>query len=378
MPNSFVHDVAQQLKNVFVMLVVSVVLGVLMQFIGSTFGDLQTTFFNSHETAIASYLIRAEDIDVTMEDVGGLESAKDELYYSMLLPLKHPKIFFSNRGPLQSTRGFLLCGPPGTGKTMLMKAVAKTCGCHFLCPNSSILESKYYGESSKYLTACFTLAQKKSPCIIFIDEIDSIFRSRSDDESPASYTLKCEFLALCDGLRTKSSDAVVVVGATNMPDSLDDALKRRLPNVLSLDLPTASDRVTIVRRLCKDEHDATSFENFSKVDADATDGMSGSDLAEVYKTASRLRLRRTLAADESKLLQMSDGRLPPILGDDWKAALESMRRGKALMKTRYAARSDTSALLKALQTMSSNANNPALAKEVTTEKNVLDKEEKRI
>ena len=225
--------VAKKVLSVVVWAVVSLVFSYLLTSAEGWLGHTGA----AHEAAVDGCVVKPVDIDVTLADVGGLDAIKEELYYSLLLPLKYPKLFFRARGPLSTSKGVLLTGPPGCGKTMLMKAVAKTCGCAFLCPTLATLQNKYYGESQKLLAALFAVAKKRAPCIVFLDEIDSVFRTRGEDDSGCDYTLKTEFLSLMDGLRTKSEDAIVVVGATNNPDALDPALKRELPTVLTIDLP---------------------------------------------------------------------------------------------------------------------------------------------
>jgi SpoVK/Ycf46/Vps4 family AAA+-type ATPase len=304
------ESLVQRLVHLVVWFVLSAVISYALGALGPG-GELGG---GQHEAQIRASLVDPREIDVTLADVGGLEAAKQEIYYSLLLPLKNPHIFFRPKGPFASSKGVLLTGPPGCGKTMLMRAVAKECGCAFLSPQLSTLQSKYYGETQKILKAMFDVARANAPCILFIDEIDSAFRSRSSEDAGCEYALKSEFLLLMDGLRTRADDAVVVVGATNHPDALDDALRRRLPVVIEVAPPAPAERRRIAALLCADEPRA-SLANFDALDAKATDGFSGSDLAELYRSASRARLRRTLQGGD-RLPKT----LPALNTSDWRDA----------------------------------------------------------
>lgn len=302
---------------------------------------------SAHEAAVAACIVQPKDIDVTLSDVGGLDKIKDEIYYSLLLPLRFPKCFFRPRGPFATTKGLLLTGPPGCGKTMLMKAVAKSCGCTFLCPTLATLQNKYYGESQKLLAAMFTVARKQAPCILFLDEVDSAFRTRSDDDSGCDYTLKTEFLSLMDGLRTKSDDAVVVVGATNNPNALDPALKRRMPTVLHIGLPTDAERRKIVALACRDEPDASkSVAAFSDEANASLSGCSGSDLVEVYRTASRIRLRSAIESKGQDALRA----LPALTTEHWDEAVSKHVESKKAASVQHcSSKSRATQLLDALR-----------------------------
>lgn len=341
-------DVGKKLIGVIVWTVISLVLSYVFSAVstGSIEAWLTGGRASTHESAVAGCVVLPKDIDVTLSDVGGLDAIKDELYYSLLLPLRYPKLFFRARGPFASTKGVLLSGPPGCGKTMLMKAVAKTCGCAFLAPTLATLQNKYYGESQKLLAALFAVAKSKAPCIVFLDEVDSVFRTRSDDDSGCDYTLKTEFLSLMDGLRTKGDEAIVVVGATNNPDALDPALKRRLPTVLTIGLPTAAERRKIVALACREEPEpARSAAAFGEEASALLEGCSGSDLVEVYKAASRLRLQELVRRGGALEL----AKLPPLTTEQWAAAAQRLRESKHAASVKHCtAKSKVSELVEAL------------------------------
>lgn len=333
----FSHSgLGKKLLSLVAWIIVSLVVSVLLNAVAPNVDSI----LNVHESSVATSVVRPESIDVSLKDVGGLQKVKDELYLSLLLPLRYPEVFFRQRGPLSSTKGILLTGPPGCGKTMIAKAVAKTCGCTFVCPSLATLQSKYFGESPKLLTAMFAVARKSAPCILFFDEIDSAFRTRSEDDAGCEYTLKTEFLTLLDGLKTDASDAVVVVGATNNPSALDPALLRRMPNVIEIGLPTKDERTQIVKLLCQSEPNAArcvqAYDALEKQGTHDTEGMSGSDLAELYKSASRLRLREVFVdadASSAAITRLAE-RLPPLLLRHWQGAHEKLRGcKKATQKT---------------------------------------------
>ena len=142
------------------------------------------------------------------------------------MPAVRPDLFTGLRRP---QRGLLLFGPPGTGKTMIAKAVASECKSTFFNISAASLTSKWVGESEKTVRSLFKLAYKKQPSIIFIDEIDSILSKGSDNDNEAAKRLKTEFLIQFDGLGSNADARLLVITATNRPMDLDDALLRRLP-----------------------------------------------------------------------------------------------------------------------------------------------------
>ena len=326
MDASALKGVGGKLVAFVVWTVISLALSYVAQMVASSQGVADA--MAPHEKAVEACVIAPESIEVTLGDVGGLETIKEELHYSLLLPLRHPSLFFrAKAGPFSASRGLLLAGPPGCGKTMLMKAVAKTCGCCFLCPTLATLQSKYYGESQKMLAAMFAVARRRAPCILFLDEIDAAFRARSEEDASCDYTLKTEFLSLMDGMRTRGDEAVVVVGATNNPDALDPALKRRLPTVIRVSPPEEGERRQIAALACRYEPKAEgSAKAFSKLEGKETEGMSGSDLAEVYRCASRRRLRAALRKGaRPDALEQS---LPALSEEDWRKGVEQCRSAK--------------------------------------------------
>ncbi|KAK3194974.1 hypothetical protein Dsin_026284 [Dipteronia sinensis] len=168
---------------------------------------------------------------VKWEDVAGLEKAKQTLMEMVILPTKRRDLFTGLRRP---ARGLLLFGPPGNGKTMLAKAVASESQATFFNVSASSLTSKWVGEAEKLVRTLFMVATSRQPSVIFIDEIDSIMSIRLANENDASRRLKSEFLIQFDGVTSNPNDLVIVMGATNKPQELDDAVLRRLVSMLLL------------------------------------------------------------------------------------------------------------------------------------------------
>ncbi len=159
---------------------------------------------------------------VSYEDIGGLKEEIDSIREMVELPMKHPEVF--QRLGVGAPKGVLLTGPPGTGKTLLAKAVANETDSSFFSIAGPEIVSKYYGESEKQIREIFEKAQKNSPAIIFIDEIDSIAPKRGDGTDQTEKRIVAQLLTLMDGL--KSRGQIVVMAATNRPEDIDSALRR--------------------------------------------------------------------------------------------------------------------------------------------------------
>ncbi|KFK30845.1 hypothetical protein AALP_AA6G033000, partial [Arabis alpina] len=201
---------------------------------------------NEFEKKLLSDVIPPSDIGVSFDDIGALENVKDTLKELVMLPLQRPELF--DKGQLtKPTKGILLFGPPGTGKTMLAKAVATEAGANFINISMSSITSKWFGEGEKYVKAVFSLASKIAPSVIFVDEVDSMLgRRENPGEHEAMRKMKNEFMINWDGLRTKDRERVLVLAATNRPFDLDEAVIRRLPRRLMVNLPDATNRSKIL------------------------------------------------------------------------------------------------------------------------------------
>lgn len=190
--------------------------------------------------------IKEEEVpEVTYEDVGGLKSELKKIREMVELPLKHPEIF--ERLGIEAPKGVLLHGPPGTGKTLLAKAVANESNSHFILINGPEIMSKFYGQSEENLRNKFEEAEKNAPAIVFIDEIDAIAPKREEVKGEVEKRVVAQLLGLMDGL--KSRGKVVVIAATNVPNSIDPALRRpgRFDRELEIGVPSKRGRLKVLK-----------------------------------------------------------------------------------------------------------------------------------
>jgi transitional endoplasmic reticulum ATPase len=236
--------------------------------------------------------IMIEAPNVTWDDVGGLEDAKRELRDGIELPLKHPQAF--ERLGIRPAKGFLLFGPPGTGKTMLAKAVARQAEANFIATKSSDLLSKWYGESERQVSRLFQRARQVAPTVIFIDEIDSMAPMRGGGLGEPAVTERVvnTLLAELDGL--EELRGVVVIAASNRPALLDPALLRpgRFDDLIYVPVPEQDGRLHILRIHTRDMPlgDDVDLEDIAR----RTNGYTGADLEDVVRRAGLQALREDL------------------------------------------------------------------------------------
>ncbi|KAI5288362.1 hypothetical protein KEM52_001188, partial [Ascosphaera acerosa] len=273
--------------------------------------------------------------EVHWDDVAGLDAAKLALKEAVVYPFLRPDLFSGLREP---ARGMLLFGPPGTGKTMIARAVATESRSTFFSVGASSLTSKWHGESEKLVKALFGLAKVFAPSIIFVDEIDAILSARAaQGEHEVSRRTKTEFLvqwsdlqkaaagretstpAAEDGLSGDPS-RVLVLAATNIPWDIDEAARRRFVRRQYIPLPEAAVRKTQLQRLLSQQkHDVTA-EQLERL-VELTDGFSGSDITALAKDAAMGPLRNLGEA----LLHTPRDQIRPIAFQDFKASLLSIR-----------------------------------------------------
>uniref|UniRef100_A0A0E0MZF9 AAA+ ATPase domain-containing protein n=1 Tax=Oryza rufipogon TaxID=4529 RepID=A0A0E0MZF9_ORYRU len=252
---------------------------------------------NEYEKKIRPTVIPANEIGVTFDDIGALADIKECLHELVMLPLQRPDFF--KGGLLKPCKGVLLFGPPGTGKTMLAKALANAAGASFLNISMASMTSKWYGESEKCIQALFSLAAKLAPAIIFIDEVDSMLGKRDNhSENEASRRVKNEFMAHWDGLLSKSNERILVLAATNRPFDLDDAVIRRFEHRIMVGLPTLESRELILKTLLsKETVENIDFKELAKM----TEGYTSSDLKNICVTAAYHPVRELLQKEKNKV-----------------------------------------------------------------------------
>ncbi|KAJ1954847.1 mitochondrial dynamin GTPase Msp1 [Linderina pennispora] len=262
---------------------------------------------NEYESTIMGEVILPDDVPVSFSQIGGLDDIIQDLNESVIYPLNHPELFTSPSGLLGSPKGILLYGPPGCGKTMMAKALARESGAVFINLHLSTLQDKWFGESNRLVRAVFSLAEKLQPAIIFIDEIDAFLRTRASTEHEVSSTMKAEFMTLWDGLTSAEGSRVVVLGATNRPNDIDAAILRRMPKQFYIKPPVAQQRKQILQIMLKDVQLEKGFALKELVSA--TKGMSGSDLKEMCRNAAIKPLREYIRSNPVELQRCKeDGR----------------------------------------------------------------------
>ncbi|CBZ25066.1 katanin-like protein [Leishmania mexicana MHOM/GT/2001/U1103] len=284
---------------------------------------------------------------VGWDDIAGLQHAKASVEEAIVWPLRRPDLFVGLRDP---PRGLLLFGPPGTGKTMIARAIANRAACTFLNISSSSLMSKWMGDGEKLVRCLFAVATVQQPSVIFIDEIDSLLSTRGEGETDSVRRVKTEFLVQLDGVATDRGDRVLLIGATNRPDELDEAARRRMEKRLYIPLPDEAARRELIQRLLKslgpseaDEDDAVgnageaastatattrSQVTHTLTDADldslvrSTDGYSGADLKQLCREAAMGPLRE-MSVMELSAVAAAD--LRPVQRKDFKQALKRLK-----------------------------------------------------
>ncbi|XP_052186323.1 uncharacterized protein LOC127797443 isoform X2 [Diospyros lotus] len=257
---------------------------------------------NEFEKRIRPEVIPANEIGVTFADIGAMDEIKESLQELVMLPLRRPDLF--KGGLLKPCKGILLFGPPGTGKTMLAKAIANEAGASFINVSMSTITSKWFGEDEKNVRALFTLAAKVSPTIIFVDEVDSMLGQRTRvGEHEAMRKIKNEFMTHWDGLLTRSGERILVLAATNRPFDLDEAIIRRFERRVMVGLPSVESREMILRTLlAKEKAENLDFKEIATM----TEGYSGSDLKNLCVTAAYRPVRELI--QQERLKDMEKGK----------------------------------------------------------------------
>lgn len=288
-------------------------------------GIKEKVSLSEYEMMIASQLVEPSQLSTSWKDVAGLSTVIRELRETLILPIQQRTRLQGSR-LIQPPKGVLLHGPPGCGKTLLARAVAREAGARFINLDVAALTDKWYGESQKLSAAVFSLASKIQPCIIFIDEIDSFLRVRATGDHEATAMMKAQFLQQWDGLATDNSRFVVVMGATNRPQDVDRAILRRMPAAFHIPLPGLEQRKEILQLVLRDEQ-LSADANIAVLARD-TETFSGSDLMELCRTAAVYRLRHLLddpSSESSQACSIESEPLRPITMADFKQALGKMQ-----------------------------------------------------
>lgn len=253
---------------------------------------------------------------VRWDDIAGLEFAKKTVNEAIVWPLKRPDLFKGLRAP---PKGLLLFGPPGTGKTMIGKAIASEVSATFFSISASSITSKWVGEGEKLVRVLFALAVKNQPSIIFIDEIDSLLSSRNDGEQEGSRRIKTEFLVQMDGAGTNPDDRILLIGATNRPQELDEAMRRRLAKRMFIPLPNADGRKAILKNLLKSVPNVVGDKELEEI-VRKSKGYSGSDMKNLCTEASMVPLR-----DIGDISNLVVDEIPPVGLEHFIVALDGIR-----------------------------------------------------
>ncbi|HZC20029.1 MAG TPA: CDC48 family AAA ATPase [Nitrososphaeraceae archaeon] len=231
--------------------------------------------------------------NVSWDDIGGLPEVKEELAEAIEWPLKHADLF--NQADVKPPKGLLLYGPPGTGKTMIAKAVATTSEANFISVKGPELLSKWVGESEKGVREIFRKARQAAPCIVFFDELDAVAprRGRSEGDAHVTERVISQMLTEMDGL--EDLKGVVVIGATNRPDILDEALLRpgRFDRILEVPLPDKEARKDILKIHTKRKP----LDNTVDMDklVELTGGFTGADIAAIVNAAAMSAIKEYVA-----------------------------------------------------------------------------------
>ena len=262
-------------------------------------------------------IIVVEKPNVKMSDVAGLEEAKRALREAIILPMKRPDLFKGARNPW---RGILLFGAPGTGKTLLARAVATEVDATFFNVSASSIISKWLGESEKLVQQLFETAIEKQPSLIFIDEVDSIASTRGGGEHDAMRRVKTTLMTQMDGITTKKSDRLVVIGATNLPWELDPAFRSRFEKRIYINLPDLLARTKIfeIHSRGVECDDTVDY----KLIGEMSDGYSGRDIQLICREAVMMPVREL---DISGALDDPDIKARAVTLNDFLASFDKIK-----------------------------------------------------
>jgi spastin len=268
---------------------------------------------------------------VSWDDIAGCEDVKEALQELLIRPTQRPDLYNGVRNP---AKGLLLAGPPGTGKTLCAKAAATECGSGmgkkvtFFSVSSSTFASKWHGDGEKLMRALFEVARARQPSLLFFDEVDSLLGARGSGEHEASRRLKTEFLVQVDGATGAAGESVFVMGATNRPQDLDDAVLRRLSKRIYVPLPPRAARLSLLEKLTVDAAPPRSSVTWSVTRADLSalaakmPYFSGADIHALVREASLMPLRELPTA---VILSVDAKKVRGVSRQDFETALAQVK-----------------------------------------------------
>ena len=249
---------------------------------------------------------------VTFDDVAGLADAKRSIQEMVIWPMQRPELFTGLRAV---PKGMLLFGPPGTGKTLIGRAIASSSGATFFSISASSLMSKWIGESEKLVRTMFAVAGYKEPSVVFIDEVDSLLSQRNSNENEASRRLKTEFLVQLEGVGSgdaSNKERVLVVGATNRPQELDEAARRRFVKRFYVPLPDSPARTTLLKTLLAKNRHCLNEADIEGYLVPKTAGFSGADMRNLCQEAAMGPMRDVGSQLFATGGQLDEAQIPPI------------------------------------------------------------------
>jgi transitional endoplasmic reticulum ATPase len=263
--------------------------------------DFEDALKDVQPSAMREVLIQKPN--VKWEDIGGLKEVKEELTEAIEWPLKHADLF--SQADVKPPKGLLLYGPPGTGKTMIAKAVATTSEANFISIKGPELLSKWVGESEKAVREIFRKARQAAPCVVFFDELDAVAprRGRSEGDAHVTERVISQTLTEMDGLEDLTG--VVIIGATNRPDIIDEALLRpgRFDRILEVQVPDKEARKEILK-IHTNKKPLDSTVNLDRL-VELTDGYTGADIAAIVNAAAMSAIKEHISSTNKKTAETS-------------------------------------------------------------------------